>query len=457
MLSGCTSLAPPPPSTLVRNELGVVSIVPAQYVPASNFNTFAKGSGAGAAKGAAILGGTSAGATLAGAAAAGPMAPVVVFAGILATVEVAVLGAVGGAKLALPANKAKEVESAINEAVANLDAQTELAERLAKSIKAEPWIRLVEAGKVGPNRATVRPAYTQLHTAGIDTVIEIAISEIGFESCGPEIVRRISSACPHDWEKPLIDLFMSAQVRLVRVSDGKELFMKEYRYKSAMREIPRWVADGGKLLGDELQHAYDELAERVRDDIFFVTSLALPAPSSFGRFSGPENPGYGICWLAPVYPKASPLMISEMLSGITSLPAKLPPDVCPASGMHFPVIDSLRPTLRWGTFPREIDRQQLDHTILNMIGNVTYDLKIWQAEGCERGWLIYERTGLPKPEHTMEISLAPARQYFWSVRTQFIIEGRPSVTHWALFDPVNCFPNDVADWQYHRFVTPQQE
>jgi hypothetical protein len=85
---------------------------------------------------------------------------------------------------------------------------------------------------------------------------------------------------------------------------------------------------------------------------------------------------------------------------------------------------------------------------------VTYDLKIWQVEGCERGRLVYERRGLTTPEHPMEESLAPASRYFWSVRARFALDARPTATRWAHVDATHCFPNDIPDWQYHRFTTP---
>jgi len=123
--------------------------------------------------------------------------------------------------------------------------------------------------------------------------------------------------------------------------------------------------------------------------------------------------------------------------------------------MHFSTVDSLRPRLRWSVFPRELDRQQLDPAVLQKISNVTYDLKIWQEESCERGRPVYERSGLVAPEHVVEEALAPASRYFWSVRARFTLDGRPMVTRWAQFDAMSCFPNDIADWQYFRFVTPK--
>jgi hypothetical protein len=452
LANGCVTTAPPAPSTAVRDNLGVVAIVPAQFLPDSNFSTFAKGKVAGAAKGAAIGGGTTAVAFAAGAAAAGPVMPFIVLAGVLTTAAMTTAGAVEGAQQAVSTAQADEIESVINKAVAALDAQRAAGEQLTAIVKAERSIRLAAVNAAGPDSAAARPAYAQLQSSGIDTVLEVSITKVGFESCGPETVRRLSDACAEEPGHPLVDLFITAQARLVRVSDGKELFVRGFRYVSPRREIPRWVASDGRLLASEFEYAYRELAERVRDELLLATPIALPAHSSFGEMPGARNPLYGICWLAPVYPKPEPVKVTDMFV----LPFSRPAGFCPASGLFFSVIDTLRPTLRWSAFPRELDRSELDPAALRQIGAVTYELKIWEAEGCERGRLIYERTGLAAPEHLLEDSLQPATRYFWSMRARFALDGRPTATRWAHFDVMNCFPNDITDWQYHRFVTPRQ-
>ena len=458
--NSCVTVAPPVPSPAVRENLGVVAIAPAQYVPNSNFVTFAKGKGAGAAKGAGLgaAGGASAAAI---AAVAGPYGMVVAALSVLVLIPVDMaVGGVSGTLQAMPADTAKEVDSVINAAVAGLDAQNVLAQQLAAIVGDYPGIRLAMISAAGPVSAAARPDYAQLRSASVNTVLEIAITEIGFESCGPGKgpvvvnIYRVSTAagCEDDPKGRLVDLFLSAQARLVRVADGAELFVRTFRYTSARREIPRWVAKDGRLLAEEFELAFRELAERMHDEVLLVTSIELPVPSNWGQ-PGSDSSSAGMCWLAPEYPKAIPIAWSEMLSGIGTL--SRPADLCPTSALHFTVIDTLRPTLRWVGFPRDLDRQKLDPAVLRKIGDVRYDLKIWQAEGCERGRLVYERRGLPTPEHAMEVSLAPASRYFWSVRARFAVDGQPMAMRWANFNLMSCFPHEVPDWLYHRFVTPR--
>jgi hypothetical protein len=365
-----------------------------------------------------------------------------------------VVGAVDGAKKAVPIDTAKEIDSIINHAVAGLDAQNSVASQITARSKEESWIRLYTGTAAGPVNESARPAYAELRTVGIDSVLEVAITQIGFESCGPEWLRNQSGGCDDNTEKKRVDLFMSAQARLVRVNDGTEIYTQHFRYQSPRREIARWVANDGQLLAKEFELAYHELAERVHDEMLLVTQL--PTLSHFAQSTNPESPDDGVCWLAPVYPEIKPIEVSDMLVILyDNIFHEKPQDVCPASGLYFTVIDSLRPKLRWGAFPRELDHRRLDPSTLQKVGNVTYDLKIWEAESCERSRLVYERTGLLTPVHQIEESLEPASRYFWSVRAKYTLDGWMMATRWAHFDPHTCYPNDITDWQYHRFITPR--
>ena len=453
--SGC-AMAPSPPSTEIRERLGAVAIAPAQYVPQSNFATFAKSKPAGAAKGATegaagsalLLGALGATATGYAAVTLAFMAPYVIVVTAAAT-------AAHGARTALPAEKAQEIETTLNDALAKLDAQRELAERLAAIVKSETWVQLSPVEAKGPAGMTDSPAYAALGPAGVDTVIEIAVREIGLHRCesvdiygNPNDLR-----CPPGFRrKAMVSLYMLARARLVRVSDGAEIFARQFRYASAHRDFAQWAADGGQMLASEFEGAYRAIAERINDELLLVAPFELP--NLTGLEALPDNPLYGMCGLVPVYPKAEPTSISEAL--VISFTRH--DDLCLMHPVRFGTVDSLRPTLRWSAFPRELDREKLPSALVEKISDVTYDLKIWEAERCEGGRLVYERTGLPFPEHRLETPLAPALRYFWSFRARFTVDDRPMATDWAFFDPYTCRPGDGAvEWwseKNHRFTTP---
>jgi hypothetical protein len=182
-------------------------------------------------------------------------------------------GSIVTSKGIVPANTAAEIESAINKAVAGLDVQNALAGRLATMVKTDPVIRLATVSAAGPDGTEARPDYAQLRAAGIDTVIETAITAIGFDGC-----------ITHNWECPpplVLHLFLRAQARLVRVADGAVLFERPLEYKSGNHELAHWLADGGQLLGEEFEAAYRR-SPSVHDQVFhhnnepFFISTGIP-------------------------------------------------------------------------------------------------------------------------------------------------------------------------------------
>jgi len=228
----------------------------------------------------------------------------------------------------------------------------------------------------------------------------------------------------------------------VAAQSGEELFARSFRYHSPKRELARWVADDGLLLTEELERAYQDLAERMHD-AFFLTSSAEVVQSS--TLTGlPGSADYGLCWLAPRSPAARPVLVSEMWT----LPfAK--GEICESSAIHFPMVDSLQPLLRWDAFPRPGDSRE--------VAAVSYDLKVWDVEDCARHAITYERTGLHLPEHRLEAPLAAGQRYFWSVRARFVTSGRTAATPWSFFAPgTSCELAEIPDGQWHRFATPRE-
>lgn len=449
MQASCKSPAPPVPRE-ARQGLGVLAIVPAQYEPRTNFAAFAKSKPAGTAKGAAV---GWVGLALVAGMFATPYTMILI--PYVAAVG-AVTGTVEGALGTPSAAKVQQVEASLNSAVAKLDTQHALAAHVTTLAQRESWIRLRSANGAGPASAAASPAYADLRTDGIDTVLEIAVSEIGFE---PAPCGRIPSPMLHNFcqgkTQSTMFFYMEARARLVRVADGAELFVRQFRYWSPWREAARWEDNNGQLLAQEFDTAYGDISNRIVDEALLVTHIALPSPSIFLT---PDKPMSGACWLIPVYPKAERAGTVNLFSdSIFSMGG----DLCTASHtqtaspLRFVTVDSLRPTLRWSSFPRELDRAQLDPALLHKISDVSYDMKIWEAENCERGRLVYERTGLSLPEHQLDEALKPAQRYFWSFRARFAIDGQPMATRWSFLDLNGCHPGDITDWMYYRFATPK--
>lgn len=340
---------------------------------------------------------------------------------------------VQGAIQSLPAEKVQEIESALDDTLSRLDAQRALADHLSRVMGSETWLQLRPGDTRGPTSVNESPDYVSLRSSGIDTVVEIGVTQIGFVRCERDmLVPHDDASCPPESKgEPMVSLFLLARVRLVRVSEGTALADRTFHYSSPHRSFEGWVADGGRLLVGEFESAYRDLAGQVTDELLLVTPIPLP---NLSIWLPPSDPLWGTCWLAPVYPKVERHNIVEAIAREVAGRE----DVCLEIPILFSPVDSLQPTLRWEGFPRDLDRQKLDPDVLVKISDVTYDLNVWEAERCERGRLVYARSGLAAPEHRLEEPLAAGQRYFWSFRARFVIDGQPMATRWGVFNTNGC-------------------
>lgn len=126
----------------------------------------------------------------------------------------------------------------------------------------------------------------------------------------------------------------------------------------------------------------------------------------------------------------------------------------------FVEIDSLQPTFKWESFPRPKDIEADREGLLGQISEVTYDLKVWHAEG-----LIYSREGLPDPYHKFERVLPPSHNFIWTIRARFKLDGQPRVTEWGMsqypqrisrkkYGPSIRRSRVIPNPNYYRFKTP---
>lgn len=416
-LAGCATVdVPAVPSQALRSQFGIVAVAPAQYAPQTDFSiSWRYKEGATGRQAALTTAGGTAATVVASTAWLGPFG---VLTGVLATAAMAIRDAMITSEGVLPASTAEDIESAIDKAIVGLDMQKALTDQLATMVMAEPWTRFTAVRPAGPASQEARPAYAELRTGGVDTVIETAITSVGFDGC---IV--------HDWEcRPphLLHLRMRVQVRLVRVLDGAVLWERSLEYRGGKHELAHWLAGGGRSLEDEFEQGYRALAERIFDEVFLITPIELPYV---------YNAWESRCWLEPLDPRY------RFFHG-------------------YPAV-TLQPTLRWTAFPRDIDRRKLDAAVLQGIREVTYDLRIWDETAEARHFspaerwrnrIIYERTGLAAPQHTLEVPLVPGNHYYWSVRARFVVDDRSMATRWAT--PGRCYSDEVSTGLY-EFDTPK--
>ena len=223
------------------------------------------------------------------------------------------------------------------------------------------------------------PDYTLLADAGVETVLELAITRIGAEG--------------DSLEAPLA-LKMNAHGRLLRTVDNAEIFSTDAEYKGGRHTRSEWAADKSKLLLDALSEGCGELGRQIYENVFVL----YPFPDQQWHSSFPR----GTLGLAPLEP---PL------------------------GFSLGKVKNLRPTLRWQRFPRDSD-VTVEPKEMGRVKKVSYDLFVADRQGNDLK-IIYRRDRIPNPEHTLDISLRSKTDYTWSVRARFELDGRERVTEWS--------------------------
>ena len=102
----------------------------------------------------------------------------------------------------------------------------------------------------------------------------------------------------------------------------------------------------------------------------------------------------------------------------------------------FVLVDSLQPTLRWESFPRVEDIENK----IGTVADVSYQLRI-SGDGFNYN---YSRDGVKEPCHKIETPLEPSKNYLWTVRACFVLNGENRCTVWGA----------VSKWEYWTFPHP---
>ena len=197
---------------------------------------------------------------------------------------------------------------------------------------------------------------------------------------------------------------LSARVRVIRTADQEVLDDRIVLDELGdIGPLEEWTGYQARHFREELPRASRRLSEKILIDYFM-------------RYDFEERtfaPGMGAFFDAYLEYRV------KGLRDLRPLGARKP-------------LESLRPTMRWETFPGE---------------KVTYDLRIWELKELSTGGfredmkmlhiaskvgeVVYKSEGLTESEHTLETSLSPSTTYAWSVRARFVQDGKVRVTEWS--------------------------
>ncbi len=444
--AGCGTLPKPPPAE-VREQLDRVAVVVVPGGPRTDFHTFATSRSEGTAKGAAL--GASQGvmeALAQGAASGGGGA----YAGVATAIAVMILamvgglvGAVSGHQQAVPSDVSAQVETRVEESVARLALGDLLGARLLESAAARAELRSKRL--VLYDSATAAPELPALREQGIDSVLLLEVREAGFEG--------------GSGGNPLIHLYVTAHLRLTRVADGGTAYERDFRHSGQEQTFGHWFAEGSVELERAFGLAIDDLAGRVLDEMYLVTEF----PFGSGLWALPSSEYYGTCWLKPVYPPHHIKPFGRFLWENMTTPGRAASESI-RDMIQYETVNSRQPLLRWEEFPRPRDRVPGNDAILQSIGNVTYDIRIWEAPTGYPERLVYDIRDLQQPQYRPGRTLRPGTRYFWTFRARYTLGSRPQATRWA-YSPVpatapgmpgggSCDMDQIPSSNYYRFATP---
>jgi hypothetical protein len=251
----------------MRTQFGTIGIVSAPSNPKIRFHPeFAKGRLSGAAMGAGM--GTGAGA-LYGLTLVPPGGPcrgeactaIAILAAASATIGGVIGGVAGGIKgavNAVPRGEAQKIEATIKNAFGGIGIQKTMASSVFKNSLELPhytFILLDQDDFIIP----IPYDFVLLKEKGIDTILELNVKSGGFkEGRG---------------ENPIISFFMKVHTKLIRTTDGKEIYSREFEYKSAKHNSADWLDMEARLLQEEIDHCFNDLPRQIVEELFGKGSI----------------------------------------------------------------------------------------------------------------------------------------------------------------------------------------
>lgn len=293
----------------------------------------------------------------------------------------ATVGAVGGAAYGVAAADSESYWKEAETSFQNILVKSRLNERITENI-----VDYAHAHGYDINDFT-----GDMKTQSEDLIHSLSFTLNGYWG-GLEIKDISVSLIPKEiYSKPDRQFNIQAHVRLMRAADN--VFLIDQIISDDLgttRPVNEWMEDDAKRFRDEIPLATKRLSERIVEEILMKEEL----PINIFRIS--------VNWEA-------------LITGVEP--------IFPSPTLHYEVIDSLQPTMRWHKLNRD---------------NVTYDLCLWSTIGSEntqenQGEVVYHRENIENTQHTLETPLEPSTLYFYSVRARFSENGLDKVTDWSRY------------------------
>ncbi len=398
----CTPVRPDTLAQPDKSRLGRVGIAVGRFDPQYKFEAITSGKAEGAAKGA--LGGTLQCGEV-GRGGANNTAVLLVF--IVCLPVAAVVGAAYGASKTESSDTIKSAQANINARLASVG-QEPLREALARYARETGLALSALPHEQGPARAGDVPAYGD-SAKDADTVLEVTALDLTARTSG-------GTGLP-------IGLQVRAAVRVVNARDGSVIDSFPVRSTPIWRPLDEWLANEARPVQAGIEAALREVAETAIDEVVMIyhpVKIAANAEKDL-------VPAYALRAIQP------PIRTRYEMSH-------------PRWGhLERYRLASLTPAFEWESFPRGYDisiGEGADHA-----SEVKYDIRIYGRDG-----IVYERSSLDQPKHILASALEPCREYRWTARARFRLNGSPRATEWTgAFDTIG---GTAAPWWWRRGSTP---
>jgi hypothetical protein len=193
-----------------------------------------------------------------------------------------------GAVHAVPEGERRRSREAIVRAAAEVSQA-----RLLEAVLAEGRSRKDPAPESlavqGPRSVGERSRYRDAGTAGIDTVVEVALIRVSLER----------PYTPGDKWDPWMSSFVSqvdpslcvvaeARLRLISVADDSVLFETPFSRRSGCLQFRGWARDEAIEFRNAVEHAIEGFARWTADEVFGLKASSLDAPRSNGAKEEPR-------------------------------------------------------------------------------------------------------------------------------------------------------------------------
>lgn len=264
LLAACAHEPTPFISPAIQASYGTVGVVAAQYPPEPSLDTPAKGALGGAGRksvrwmGKSILGSLE-GAEGCTGDSTGICAVLVIAVSVTASIIGGLTGAITGAVEGEPSDRVAFAEEVLETVIGAQQMQERLADRVAQVAECRTCRSVVRVHKVGPQSKVEAVSYASLAREDIDNVLELNIERV---------------ALTGDWDvNPPLTFQLDLRAALKRTSDDALLYEVNFQHNGRKMQFHDWAENNGAAFMEDLENAYEALAQKVQQNIFLNNEL----------------------------------------------------------------------------------------------------------------------------------------------------------------------------------------